>query len=378
VTGGTVPAITEDAMTVLPPMTEMELAFAAGDTSYDGVFFAAVTTTGIFCRPSCPARKPLPKNVRYFATAREALFAGFRPCKRCRPMETDGQPPQWVKELLSRVEENPTARLRDSSLRAMGHDPARVRRYFRKHYGMTFQAYCRGRRLGRSLEQIRRGADLDEVVLGHGFDSHSGFRDAFVRTFGRPPGKSREADCILAAWVESPLGPLVAGATSEGICLLEFTDRRMLEAQFKTLRRRFGCAVVPGSNAHLKKLQEELDGYFAGFLTTFSVPLVYPGTPFQRRVWQQLLRIPYGETRSYEDLARLVGSPGACRAVGTANGMNRIAILIPCHRVVNKNGELGGYGGGLWRKRKLLDMERGQTFEAEEKKTADDTEGRRR
>ena len=347
-------------MIALPPQSEMDTAFGASDASYDGIFFVAVTTTGIFCRPSCPARKPLPRNVRYFATAREALFAGFRPCKRCRPMETVGRPPSWVLDLLARVEEGSGGRLKDADLKALGHDPARVRRTFQRHYGMTFQAYCRSRRLGRALEQIRRGADLDEVVLDHGFESHSGFREAFGKIFGRPPGKARSTGCIVVAWIETPLGPMVAGASADAICLLEFTDRRMLEAQLRTLQARFKCAAVPGWNRHIARLQEEMGQYFAGALRRFSVPILAPGTPFQQRVWEELLRIPYGETIAYEALAGAVGSPGACRAVGTANGLNRIAIVIPCHRVVNKNGKLGGYGGGLWRKQRLLDLERGQ------------------
>jgi AraC family transcriptional regulator of adaptative response/methylated-DNA-[protein]-cysteine methyltransferase len=223
---------------------------------------------------------------------------------------------------------------------------------------MTFQAYCRGRRLGTAFDQIRRGADLDDVVLGHGYDSHSGFRDAFSRTFGEAPGRSRNAECIVVAWIESPLGPLVAAATSKGVCLLEFSDRRMIDAQFALLRRYFNCAIVPGENHHIKQLRNELALYFDGTLKRFSVALTYRGTPFQEKVWSQLLRIPYGKTISYEDVARRIGAPKAHRAVGHANGLNRIAIVIPCHRVVNKNGNLGGYGGGLWRKQKLLDMER--------------------
>lgn len=198
---------------------------------------------------------------------------------------------------------------------------------------------------------------MNQVALGNGYESISGFRDAFAQTFGQSPGRSRVSDCIVAAWLESPIGPLVVGATNEGVCLLEFTDRRMLETQFATLRRRFDCAIVPGENQHLDQLRDELADYFEGKLREFSVPLVYPGTPFERRVWDGLLRIPYGETRSYDDLARAIGCPNGPRAVGGANGRNRIAIVIPCHRVVNKSGELGGYGGGLWRKRFLLDLE---------------------
>jgi AraC family transcriptional regulator of adaptative response/methylated-DNA-[protein]-cysteine methyltransferase len=348
-------------MKTLPPAREMERAVNESDASYDGIFFVAVRTTGIFCRPSCPARKPLPKNREYYATAKQALFAGYRPCKRCRPLETDGQPPAWVAQLLGAVEADPQARWRDADLRRVAIDPARARRYFVKHYGMTFQAYCRGRRMNEALQQIKRGAQLDDVALGNGYNSHSGFRDAFARTFGRPPGKGREAGCVVVAWAESPLGPLLMGATDDGVCLLEFTDRRALETQIDTVRRRFRCAVVPGNHKYLDQLQDELERYFARKLQKFRVPLVYPGTPFQQRVWDELLKIPYGETRSYEDVARAVGTPTAQRAVGTANGSNRIAIVIPCHRVVNKGGQLGGYGGGLWRKQFLLDLERGVT-----------------
>ena len=344
--------------TTLPPVRTMHRASISRDKTYDGIFFVAVRTTGIFCRPSCPARTPFRKNVEYYATAREALFAGYRPCKRCRPLETDGAIPEWVSRILARVDKNPSLRFRDRDVRAAGVDPARIRRHFLKTYGMTFQAYCRGRRLGSSLEQIRLGKTLDDVALGNGYESHSGFRDAFVRTFGTTPGKSRSGDCIVCSWIETPLGPMVAGATSHGLCLLEFTDRRMLETQFAVLRKRFQCAVVPGTNAHINNVRKQLADYFKGARRKFSVPLVHPGTPFQQRVWNTLKRIPHGTTMSYEELAVRVGSPGAWRAAGTANGMNRIAILVPCHRVLNKNGELGGYGGGLWRKQRLLELER--------------------
>jgi AraC family transcriptional regulator of adaptative response/methylated-DNA-[protein]-cysteine methyltransferase len=200
-------------------------------------------------------------------------------------------------------------------------------------------------------------------VLDSGYESHSGFRDAFARTFGESPGKCRSGQCrgdqcVLLSWLRSPLGPLIAGATAQGICLLEFTDRRMLETQFKTVQRLFRLPAVPGTNEHLQRLQIELAEYFAGSRQHFTVPLIYPGTPFQQRVWSELLKIPYGQTRSYQELAAVVGSPQAVRAVGRANGQNRIAILIPCHRVINKNGALCGYGGGLARKKYLLELER--------------------
>ncbi|HUN81727.1 MAG TPA: methylated-DNA--[protein]-cysteine S-methyltransferase [Phycisphaerae bacterium] len=338
----------------------MRRAQTRRDATYDGIFFTAVKTTGIFCRPSCTAKAPRPQNVEYFFTPRQAMFAGYRPCKRCRPMETNGAPPGWAAKLMAKIEAVPESRLRASDLRTIGIDPARARRWFLKQYGMTFQAYQRARRLGMALHQIRQGRGVVGVALRHGYDSTSGFHDAFRKTFGRTPGASKAADCVVTKMIESPVGPLLAGATSNAVCLLEFTDRRMLEKQMATVRKRFNCPVVPGRNEHLAKLEKELGDYFAGKLKRFTVKLDFRGTTFQMKVWDGLLKIPYGKTWSYEELASHVGHEGAQRAVGTANGSNRIAIVIPCHRVVNKGGKLGGYGGGLWRKQFLLDLERGQ------------------
>jgi AraC family transcriptional regulator of adaptative response/methylated-DNA-[protein]-cysteine methyltransferase len=346
-----------DTLQPLPSVDEMQRAYLASDASYDGIFLLAVRTTGIFCRPSCRARKPQPENVEYFGTTREALFAGYRPCKRCRPLDTNGRPPEWVRRLLAEIEQSPDLRIGDSELRRRGIEPARARRFFQQNFGMTFQAYCRARRLGDAFVQIKQGRSIDAAAYDVGFESPSGFRDAFVRQFGKPPGSSRNGDCLRIAWLETPIGPMIASASARGICLLEFSDRRMLEAQIQTLRRRFQAAIVPGEHEHLERLRSELREYFDGERQEFSVPLEYPGSAFQVRVWEALRTIPSGTTWSYERLAGEIGSPGSSRAVGRANGLNRIAIVIPCHRVVNKNGELSGYGGGVWRKRYLLGLE---------------------
>jgi AraC family transcriptional regulator of adaptative response/methylated-DNA-[protein]-cysteine methyltransferase len=163
---------------------------------------------------------------------------------------------------------------------------------------------------------------------------------------------------VVTTSLDSPLGPLLAGATDEGVCVLEFAEPARQRAQLAALNRQFGDAIVPGQHEYTDQLVEELAQYFTGSRRQFTVPLVLSGTPFQRRVWEQLLAIPYGETCSYEDVARAVGVRRATRAVGSANGRNRIAIVIPCHRVISKGGGLGGYGGGLWRKEFLLDLER--------------------
>ena len=211
--------------------------------------------------------------------------------------------------------------------------------------------------MSEALTSIREGGRLSHVALDSGFQSESGFRDAFAKVFGKTPGRSRSETCVVTAMFESPVGPLLAGTTNEGVCLLEFCERRALKKQIEAVQRRFECAVVPGRHRLLERLRLELNRYFDRRLTSFTVPLVYPGTPFQQRVWSELLKIPYGRTIAYETLARRAGRPGAQRAVGTANGANRIAIVIPCHRVVNKDGKLGGYGGGLWRKQYLLELE---------------------
>jgi AraC family transcriptional regulator of adaptative response/methylated-DNA-[protein]-cysteine methyltransferase len=340
----------------MPVKQEWVRAYRKSDATYEGIFYLAVRTTGIFCRPTCPARKPLPQNVEFFATPREALASGYRPCKRCRPMQQVNQP-EWVVKLLALVEENTMEKISAAQVRRVGVDPASARRYFQKHYGMTFQAYARARRLSGSLAQIRNGQTVDRATFASGYESPSGFREAYQKLFGTTPRRAAGQACITLAWMKSPLGPLVAGANDQGICFLEFTDRRMLEGQLKSLQKHFKTPCVPGKHRYLEQLEKELEAYFAGELRTFTVPLCYPGSAFQRRVWEELLQIPYGETRSYEALAQLAGVPGAQRAVGRTNGLNRIAIVIPCHRVINKDGKLGGYGGGLRRKEFLLKLE---------------------
>ena len=333
-------------------------AFDAKDTSYDGVFYAAVKTTGIFCRPSCPSQ-PLAANVEFFGTVGECLGAGYRPCQRCRPEEAIGTPPGWVADLMARVRQAPDDPLQGADLRAMGISPERARRWFQEHQGMSFAAWCRGHRLAGAFARLRQGASLDGATFDSGFESHSGFRDAFARVFGTPPGRSRtRGERVVATMLESPLGPLLAATTDEGICCLEYADRRRLEQQFEALRRRFGCAVVPGEHPRLEPLSRQLAQYFEGRRREFTMPLLLRGTPFQEKVWRALRDIPHGEAISYDELARRIGQPTAQRAVARANAQNSIAILIPCHRVVGKDGSLTGYGGGLWRKRLLLELER--------------------
>ena len=344
------------AMTALSER-EMAEAWQRRDTGYDGLFVFGVKTTGIFCRPSCPSQ-PKRESLEFFADCGTAVRAGYRPCKRCQPELAHGQPPDWAARLMATAAENPDRRIASTDLRAMGIAPEKARRWFQKNHGMTFAAWCRGLRLSRAFTQIRTGEPMDDVILGHGFESHSGFREAFTKTFGQPPGRATDIDCLHVALLETPLGPMLAAANDTGVCQLEFADRRGLEKSYAEMRRRFRQPVVPGNNPVLEQLRVELGAYFAGKLRDFTVPLRSRGTQFQERVWTELRRIPFGATASYEEIARRIGSPTAVRAVARANGTNRLYLIVPCHRVIAKDGSLSGYGGGVWRKQRLLDLER--------------------
>jgi AraC family transcriptional regulator, regulatory protein of adaptative response / methylated-DNA-[protein]-cysteine methyltransferase len=341
----------------LPPSDEMYGAVLARDTRYDGIFFTAVKTTGIFCRPSCPAKKPERRNVEFHASAREALAHGFRPCKRCRPLELPDQTPPAIQGLLAEVEADPARRLPDRELRERGLDPAWLRRWFKDHHGMTFQAYQRARRLANAIGELAGGAPITHAAYANGYESLSGFQEALRQITGRSASRSRVASLVHLSRVLTPLGPMLMGTTDAGVCLLEFADRRMLETQLKRLIQRTNCVYVPGRSRVGEQLEAELGEYFAGRLQEFRTPVVTPGSEFQQRVWSALREIPYGGTRSYADQARMIEAPSAVRAVARANGDNRIAIVIPCHRVIGADGSLTGYGGGLWRKRWLLHHE---------------------
>jgi len=222
---------------------------------------------------------------------------------------------------------------------------------------MTFHAYGRARRLGLALGQIKHGSGVSRAAFQTGYDSLSGFNEAFRRFMGDAPTALTDARVVTVTRITTPLGPMVAGSVDDALCLLEFADRRMIETQLVRLQKRLDCVFVPGAGALFDELTGELDDYFRGRPTEFSVPLLTPGTEFQRLVWSQLRAIPSRTTRTYGEIAAEIGRPTAVRAVARANGDNRIAILIPCHRVVGSDGELTGYGGGLWRKRRLLELE---------------------
>ncbi len=346
-------------MTTSFSFDEKYQAVCRRDSSFVGVFFTAVKTTGIFCQPTCTARTPKPENVEFFETPKEAILHGYRPCKVCKPMELFDQTPSYIRNLLKELQAEPSMRLKEEDLRQRGIEPAGVRRWFKKHHGMTFSAYQRMLRLNRAYRELSNGELVAATAFRSGYESLSGFADGFRSALGASPSHSSEKSVIHMTRLATPIGPMFACATEDGVCLCEFTDRRMLETELHDLQKRLNAVILPSQdNPHLRQLEAELRQYFEGTRQVFEVALDTPTTPFRQNVWEELLTIPYGQTRSYSEQARRIGKPRAVRAVGSANGHNRIAIVIPCHRVIGSDGSLTGYGGGLARKKWLLDFER--------------------
>ena len=333
-------------------------ALLAKKTEYEGIFFVGVKTTGVFCRPTCPARKPKIENCEFFETAQQALLASFRPCKRCRPLSHPNYVSRLIQQLVEAVEENPEKRWKDKDFEELAVDASTARRQFKKRFGMTFVEYARARRMGLAMKQIREGEAVIEAQLSTGYESSSGFRDAFSRIMGAAPTKLGGSNILKAAWLDTPLGPMLAIADEEALYLLEFVDRRGLEREIERLRRKTKTAIIPGHTNPINSIERELNLYFKGRLKEFTTATCLLGSPFQKHVWAELVKIPPGETRSYSEIANAVGRPTAFRAVAQANGANQFAITIPCHRVINTNGELGGYGGGLTRKEWFINHER--------------------
>jgi AraC family transcriptional regulator of adaptative response/methylated-DNA-[protein]-cysteine methyltransferase len=335
----------------------MYKAIVERDTSFEGVFFTGVITTGIFCRPSCSARKPKLENVEFLRTSRECLQKGYRACKVCSPLDALNHTPVEFKKILDELTEDPSLKFKDFDLRRRGIEPSQIRRWFLKNHGITFQAYQRMFRINSAFKKLQKGESVTPTAFDAGFESLSGFGDSFKSIFGVSPKNGKLHNVIDLKRIETPLGTMLVCSTREGICLLEFTDRRMLETEFKSLSRLFNATIVQGHNKHFDALELQLDEYFTGRRESFSVPLHTPGTEFQQKVWSTLQLIPYGQTMSYKDLAEKIGKPDSVRAVANANGMNRVSILVPCHRVIGSDGQLTGYGGGLWRKKHLLELE---------------------
>lgn len=337
---------------------ELYQALLAKNSQYVGIFFVGVKTTGVFCHPTCPARKPKFENCEFFQHAKFALLSGYRPCKRCRPLSNPHLVSDTVRKLVEAVEAEPEKRWKTQDFKKLCIDESTARRQFQKRFGMTFVEYARNRRMGIALGEIRKGSPVIEAQLNCGYESPSGFRDAFAKIMGDAPMKMpSDALVINSALIDTPLGNMIAMSDEDRLYLLEFTDRRGLELEVERLKKRTKAIIIPGKNKVIEELEADLASYFEGNLQQFTTPLAMLGSSFQKSAWQALIDIPYGQTRSYIQQATYIGNPSAYRAVANANGANKIAIVIPCHRIINADGSLGGYGGGVDRKQWLIEHE---------------------
>ena len=333
-------------------------ALLAKDPRYEGVFYVGVKTTGVFCRPTCPARKPKFEHCEFFSTAEETLLASYRPCKRCRPLSHPNQVPEVVCNLVDAVEAHPEKRWKERDFEELSTNAKQASRLFKQRFGMTFVAYARARRMGIALKEIKEKSSVIDAQFSTGYESGSGFRDAFSNIMGKPPLRAGEVSVLKAAWIDTPLGPMVAIADEEALYLLEFVDRRGLEREIERLRSKTRAAIVPGLTEPLRLIEKELVQYFKGENFSFKTPMKFLGSPFQQQVWEELQKIAVGEIRTYSEIAKTIEKPSAFRAVARANGANQLAIIVPCHRVIGTSGHLTGYGGGIGRKEWLLNHER--------------------
>lgn len=339
----------------LPDQDTLYHALVARDARFDGHVWVAVKSTGIFCKLTCPARKPLPQNCEFHQSVAACLSAGFRPCKRCNPL---GQPDPETARLLQALDDDPGRRWSESSVKDMGLDPSTIRRQFKRQFGMTFLDMARQRRLALGFTEMVSGAKVIDAQVAAGFDSPSAFRDAFARRIGMAPAVFQRAARIKVDWLETPLGPMIAAADNRHLHLLEFLDRKALPNEMRRLLKLTKGEIGFGKTDVIGRCHDALRAYFAGENARFDIPLALHGTAFTQQVWRHLQTIPAGQSRSYGALASDLGHPNAARAVARANGANQIAILIPCHRVIGADGSLTGYGGGLWRKQRLLALEK--------------------
>lgn len=328
-------------------------AFAARDRSWDGRIWIAVRTTRIYCRPSCAARRPKREHVHFFEQEEAARSAGFRPCLRCKPDQVarDKQAIDVVVRLMETSERLPRL---DQLAAAVGYAPSHFQRIFTRALGVSPAAYARAVR-ARRVELGLHGANhVTEAIYEAGYSAPSRFYEDADQRLGMTPSawrKGGEGETIRFAVVESALGPMLVAATKRGICRLSFDEGE------HDLRRRFPAATIVGDDGSIATLIEGAIRAVEQPAAHHDLPLDVAGTAFQQKVWQELRKIPPGETRSYAQIAAAIGAPDAVRATGSANGANSVAVLIPCHRVIRSDGSLGGYAYGVDRKRRLLEAE---------------------
>ena len=331
------------------------------DGSLDGTFVFCVSSTGIFCRPSCPAKRPRRENVNFFDDARQAEQAGYRACLRCRPKAMDGNPQSaLVRAMCRHIEQHIEDRITLSQLaKEFRRSPFHLQRTFKSVLGVSPRAYIDACRLRQVKQNLQAGHSVTDALYAAGYGSSSRLYERTATQLGMTPEKYRRgavAAVVRYTIANSPLGRMLIAATDKGICAIQFADSDQQLQQ--GLIREFPFAVRRRDDAAMVQWRDSLSHLIQGHEPHPSLPLDIRATAFQRRVWECLLRIPRGETRSYSAVAKKIGMPKATRAVARACATNPVAVAIPCHRVVRQDGALGGYRWGIERKEQLLGLER--------------------
>jgi len=328
------------------------------DARQDGRFVFAVRTTGVYCRPSCPSRRPRRDSVEFFSDPKQAERAGYRACLRCKPTEISAQA-QFVMRACQLIDEAEGVLTLAELSKRVGVSPFHLQRLFKRATGLSPREYQSARRMQHVKHGLRKGDDVTTALYDAGFGSPSRLYEKASQQMGMTPGAYRRGGAgatIQYAIVPSPLGRLLVAATARGLCAVRFGEGASeLERE---LRDEFSAADVRRDDAALQPYLEPLLASLRGENTTIDLPLDVRATAFQKKVWDALREIPAGETRSYSEVARAIGDPTAVRAVATACASNPVALAVPCHRVVRSDGELAGYRWGIERKKKLLEQER--------------------
>jgi AraC family transcriptional regulator, regulatory protein of adaptative response / methylated-DNA-[protein]-cysteine methyltransferase len=341
-------------------------AVESRDRAHDGSFVYAVRTTGVYCKPSCPSRHALRKNVEFFADADSAEAAHFRACKRCDPRSADSASDRIIAKarayLDAHVDEAPSL---EELATAVGMSPSHLQRTFKREVGVSPRSYSAALRADRLKAHLRSGATVSRATFDAGYGASSRAYEAATDQLGMTPGAYRRGGKgvhIRFRIASTALGPLLVAATARGVCAVfladdEATLENALNSEYpNSIRTRVRGGA---GDDDLRGWVRAMSDYLDGTLEDLAVPLDVAGSPFQRRVWDELQRIPFGETRSYSEVARSIGAPSAVRAVASACARNHVSLVIPCHRVVRSTGALGGYRWGLERKERLLTRESG-------------------
>jgi AraC family transcriptional regulator of adaptative response/methylated-DNA-[protein]-cysteine methyltransferase len=332
------------------------------DPGSDGRFFYGVSSTGIYCRPTCPSRRPQRAHVHFFDTPEAAEAAGYRACRRCEPRSSQPAATRRVTAAREYLDNHPDETVTLERLGQVANmSPYHLQRTFKKVVGVSPKAYVTARRLERMKSRLRTGATVSRATFDAGYASGSRAYEHARNGMGRTPGSYRKGGrgmTISHTVLPTPVGHLLIAATERGVCSVMLGDNA---AELETaLRREYPAATIQAGNGELKSYSDEVLQQFQG-KEGQPLPLDVGGTAFQWQVWEALRRIPPGETRSYRTIARELGRPSSARAVARACASNRVAVVIPCHRAVRETGELGGYRWGIDRKQRLLDRERGAT-----------------